>query len=60
VDLDSNEVLFSVEHEVRSVTHPMFLRPLVNRNPLTTNQNYASGYDSLPWAMDPEPWVIRA
>jgi hypothetical protein len=25
--------LFTVEHEVRSATHPMFMRPLVNRNP---------------------------
>ena len=36
VDLDSGKVLFTVEHEVRSVTHPMYLRPLVNRNPATT------------------------
>jgi hypothetical protein len=60
VDLDSNKVLFSVEHEVRSVTHPMFLRPLVNRNPATTNQNYANGYDSWLWAMDPEEYDSRA
>jgi hypothetical protein len=56
VDLDSGKVLFSVEHEVRSVTHPMFLRPLVNRNPATTNQNYANGYDAALWAMDPEQY----
>jgi hypothetical protein len=24
--------LFTVEHEVRSATHPMFMRPIVNRN----------------------------
>src|SRR4051794_32480512 len=59
VDLDSNEVLFSVEHEVRSATHPMFLRPLVNRNPATTNQNYANGYDAQLWAMDPEEYDAR-
>jgi hypothetical protein len=56
VDLDNGEVLFSVEHEVRSVTHPMYLRPLVNRNPATTNQNYANGYDAALWAMDPEQY----
>jgi len=56
VDLDSGKVLFCVEHEVRSVTHPMYLRPLVNRNPGTTNQNYANGYDSALWAMDPEQY----
>jgi len=60
VDLDTNKVLFSVEHEVRSATHPMFLRPLVNRNPRTTNQNYANGYDAQLWAMDPEEYDRQA
>ena len=39
VDLSSGKHLFTIEHEVRSVTHPMYLRPLVNRNPATTNMN---------------------
>jgi predicted enzyme related to lactoylglutathione lyase len=60
VDLDSGTLLWSVEHEVRSVTHPMYLRPLVNRNPATTNQNYANGYDALLWAMDPAEYDSRA
>jgi catechol-2,3-dioxygenase len=60
VDLDSNKVLFTVEHEVRSATHPMYLRPLVNRNPATTNQNYANGYDAALWAMDPEQYDAQA
>ena len=60
VDLDTNKVLFSVEHEVRSATHPMYLRPLINRNPATTNQNYANGYDSWLWAMDPQEYDERA
>jgi hypothetical protein len=46
-------VLFTVEHEVRSVTHPMYLRPLVNRNPLLNNRNYAAGREQTPWAIDP-------
>jgi hypothetical protein len=54
VDLDSGRHLFTVEHEVRSFTHPMCLRPLVNRNPVQTNRNYAAGYDSLSYAMPPE------
>jgi len=54
VDLDSGRHLFTIEHEVRSVTHPMYLRQLVNRNPLVTNMNYASGYDQLPWALGPD------
>ena len=57
VDLDTNEVLFSVEHEVRSVTHPMYLRPLVNRNPAQTNRNYAFGYEQATWAMDPAEYA---
>jgi catechol-2,3-dioxygenase len=56
VDLDSGRHLFTVEHEVRSVTHPMCLRPLVNRNPMQTNRNYAAGYDELPWALGPEQY----
>jgi hypothetical protein len=59
VDVDTNEVLWSIEHEVRSVTHPMYLRPLVNRNPATTNQNYANGYDAALWAMDPAEYDPR-
>jgi hypothetical protein len=54
VDLDSGRHLFTVEHEVRSVTHPMYLRPLINRNPMVTNMNYAAGYDQLSWAMQPQ------
>jgi hypothetical protein len=53
VDLDSNKHLFTIEHEVRCVTHPMFLRPLVNRNPVQTNRNYAMGHDEWRWAMEP-------
>jgi catechol-2,3-dioxygenase len=59
VDLDTGKLLFTVEHEVRSATHPMYLRPLVNRNPATTNQNYANGYDAWLWAMDPEEYDNR-
>jgi hypothetical protein len=56
VDLDSGKLLFTVEHEVRSATHPMCLRPLVNRNPATTNRNYANGYDQWLWAMGPDEY----
>jgi catechol-2,3-dioxygenase len=51
VDLDTREVLFTVEHEVRSQTHPMFGRPLLNRNPAVTNRGYKPGHDSISWAM---------
>ena len=56
VDLDSGKPLFTVEHEVRSFTHPMCLRPLVNRNPATNNRNYANGHDSSLWAMGPDEY----
>jgi hypothetical protein len=51
VDLDSREVLFTVEHETRSQTNPMYGRPLVNRNPAQTNIDYKPGHDSLSWAL---------
>ena len=54
VDLDSGKHLFTIEHEVRSLTHPMFLRPLVNRNPAQTGRNYSVGHDAMSWAMEPE------
>jgi hypothetical protein len=51
VDLDTREVLFTVEHEVRSQTHPLYGRPLINRNPAQSNRNYRPGHDSMSWAM---------
>ena len=32
-DLESGKPLFQIEHEVRCMTHPLYARPLVNRNP---------------------------
>ena len=46
VDPGSGEVLFTLEHEVRSMTHPLYARPLVNRNPDHTNWNYTLGYEN--------------
>lgn len=45
VDLHTGETLFTVEHEVRSLTHPLFARPLVNRNTEQTQPAYARGLD---------------
>jgi hypothetical protein len=47
VDLDTKKVLFQVEHEVRSMRHPLFGRPLINRNPAQTNTDYHPGHDAL-------------
>jgi catechol-2,3-dioxygenase len=56
VDLASGKHLFTLEHEVRSATHPMFLRPLINRNPAQTNRTFAAGYDQWLWAMGPDQY----
>src|ERR1700742_1966883 len=53
-DLDTGKHLFTIEHEVRCLTHPMFMRPLVNRNPIQTARNYSNGYDQTSWAMGPQ------
>ena len=51
IDLDSGEVQFQLEHEVRSMRHPMYARPLINRNPTMTNRNYVpGGYQEATWA----------
>jgi len=54
VDPKNGKLLFEVEHEIRSMTHPLFARKLVNRNPATTNLIYATGYEEYAWAMPPE------
>lgn len=47
IDLDTGETLFKIEHEVRSATHPMFQRSLVNRNNSQNLQQYVHGRDAL-------------
>jgi hypothetical protein len=51
IDLDTREVLFTVEHETRSQTNPMYGRPLINRNPAATNMDYKPGHDEMSWAL---------
>jgi hypothetical protein len=43
IDPDSGETLTELEHEVRSMSHPMFHRPLVNRNPALNFFTYRKG-----------------
>ncbi len=45
VDPDSGEPLFEIEHEVRSLTHPLCGRNLVNRNPDQQLATYTPGFD---------------
>ena len=46
-DPASGETLFELEHEVRSATHPMFMRELVNRDAAVTQATYARGGEAL-------------
>jgi hypothetical protein len=39
--------LFQIEHEVRSMRHRLYARPLVNRNHALTNTGYVSGQDAF-------------
>lgn len=39
--------LFQIEHEVRSMKHRLFNRPLVNRNHAITNMTYVPGHDAF-------------
>ena len=47
VDPKSGKSLFTLEHEVRSLTHPLYARPLVNRNPAQNNRDYVRGHDAF-------------
>jgi catechol 2,3-dioxygenase-like lactoylglutathione lyase family enzyme len=49
-DPESGEVLVEVEHEVRSMRHPLFNRQLVNRNPLQSNRDFAPQREAWPWS----------
>ena len=51
VDVDSNKPLFRIEHETRSMRHPMFNRVFVNRNPEMNNRNFVPGYEVGVWAL---------
>lgn len=47
VDPESGEPVFALEHEVRSLYHPMFDRSFVNRDPNQSQRAYRRGRDSL-------------
>jgi len=52
VDVDTNKHIFTIEHETRSMRHPMFNRVFVNRNPDMTNRNFVPGYEVGLWALN--------
>jgi hypothetical protein len=45
-------VLFTVEHEVRSMQHPMYARVLINRDAAQTGMSYRPGRDAMPWSLE--------
>ena len=47
LNLDTGEKVFTLEHEVRSLRHPLYARPLVNRNPAQMISTYIPGQDAL-------------
>ena len=47
IDPDTGGLLTEIEHEVRSLRHPMFKRFLVNRNPAQSFMNYTHGHDAF-------------
>ena len=49
-DPENGKVMFELEHEVRCVTHPMYRRPLINRNPAQRQPTYLAGRDARVWA----------
>lgn len=51
VDVDTNKPLHRIEHETRSMRHPMFNRTFINRNPDMNNRNFIPGYEVGLWAM---------
>ena len=53
VDPGTAEPLFRIEHEVRSMTHPIYGRQLVNRNPAVTNNAFTPGHEAAPWTVAP-------
>jgi len=44
---ETGRKLFTIEHEVRSFTHPMLGREIVNRNPEQNIRSYARGRDAF-------------
>jgi len=51
VCLETGKHLFTIEHEVRSVTHPLHNRHMVNRNPSQNNRHYQMGADEWDWTL---------
>ena len=51
-DPGSGQPLYRLEHEIRATSHPLYGRPLINRNPAQTNVSYVAGRDELPLGVE--------
>ena len=49
IDLESGKVLHHVEHEIRSLMHPLYARPLINRNAEQNIRNFVPGQEAYVW-----------
>lgn len=49
VDVETGRTLATIEHEVRSMSHPLYARRLVNRNARQSNRHYATGHEDQAW-----------
>ena len=47
IDPDNGKPIFVLEHEVRSLRHPMYHRPFVNRDPAQSQRAYHRGWDAF-------------
>ena len=47
IDPKDESPKFTLEHEVRSLKHPMYHRPFVNRNPEQSQRGYRRGWDAF-------------
>ncbi len=48
-DPKTGKVVYVIDHEVRSMRHPMYARPLVNRNPAINLRAYDPGDENIHW-----------
>jgi catechol 2,3-dioxygenase-like lactoylglutathione lyase family enzyme len=53
IDPDSGKTLVEMEHEVRSMRHPLYARTLVNRDPEQTNMRFAPAREAQAWSAPP-------
>ncbi len=51
IDLESGQVLHHIEHEIRSLMHPLYARPLINRNAEQNIRNFVPGQEAYVWTL---------